>query len=44
MIEGGALGEDAYVEGYLPLALNVIKQGVHDGKKGHVLVSDITLP
>lgn len=44
MIEGGALGDDAYIEGYLPLALNVIKQSVHDRKKGHVLVSGYNTP
>jgi hypothetical protein len=31
--------EKAYIEGYFPLALDVVKQVVHDGKKSHVLVS-----
>jgi hypothetical protein len=35
--------ENTYIEGYLPLALDVVKQVVHDGKKNHVLVSTIVL-
>jgi hypothetical protein len=35
--------ENTYIEGYLPLALNIVKQVVHDGKKNHVLVSTIVL-
>lgn len=39
--EWGTLQEDAYIEGYLALTLDIIKQVVHDRKKGHVLVSDM---
>jgi hypothetical protein len=35
--------ENAYIEGYLSLALDVVKQVVHDGKKNHVLVTMIDL-
>jgi hypothetical protein len=33
--------ENAYIEGYLSLALDVVKQVVYDGKKNHVLVTMI---
>jgi hypothetical protein len=33
--------ENTYVEGYLSLTLDVVKQVVHDGKKNHILVSMI---
>lgn len=35
--------ENAYIEGYLSLALDVVQQVVHDGKKNHVLVTMIGL-
>jgi len=35
--------ENTYIEGYLSLALDVVKQVVHDGKKNHVLVTMIGL-